>query len=185
MSKITIKEVKEVVNDFGWSVVSDKYVNLKTEMEFKCGNGHSVFTTFEKIRRTKENTVCPICDSNKYSNVDQISIPKKSKSQTRILAIDQASIISGWSIFDDKDLIKFGKLCINDSLPKVERFEKMREWLINIIKNAEPNVILFEDIQLQDFDKNGERINKIGVNTFKTLAELLGVCQITAFESGV
>ena len=48
----------------------------------------------------------------------------------RILALDQSSRVSGWSIYDNDNLIDFGHFSISSSLP-VER--KMNELMLRSI----------------------------------------------------
>ena len=38
--KYTIDSINEILKDSGWSVVSDQYKTLDTEMTFKCPEGH-------------------------------------------------------------------------------------------------------------------------------------------------
>ena len=94
---------------------------------------------------------------------------------TRILALDQASRVSGWSIFIDGELKDWGHLTteqddIGDRLVAIRAFmvQKITEWNIDIVA--------FEDIQMQSTVGNN-------VHTFKTLANVYGVVYETAVES--
>ena len=40
MARITLEEIKETLQPEGWSVLSDQYQNLRTEMVFQCNEGH-------------------------------------------------------------------------------------------------------------------------------------------------
>lgn len=40
MAKITLDLIKNEATAASWEVISDKYVNLDTQMEFKCSEGH-------------------------------------------------------------------------------------------------------------------------------------------------
>lgn len=102
MSKLKYDDVKLEVEAAGWKLLSDSYTNLKTQMDFQCPCGHENFMTFDYWRRHKE---CPICKSNRYYRMND-SAPKSKG--FRILAFDQASGISGWSVYDDDELIKYG-----------------------------------------------------------------------------
>ena len=93
---------------------------------------------------------------------------------TRILAMDQSSRCSGWSIFIDGELKDWGHLTteqddIGDRLVAIRAFmiEKIAEWNID--------TIAFEDIQLQSSVGNN-------VKTFKVLANVYGVVYETAVE---
>ena len=81
----------------------------------------------------------------------------------RLLALDQSSRISGWAIFEDNKLIKYGKWDFNDDNVGV-RLVKIRNACEKLIKDEKIDCIAMEDIQLQE-----------NVQLFKTLAEVFGV----------
>ena len=84
-----------------------------------------------------------------------------------ILALDQASITSGYSVFKNGKLHTFGKFTFNDS-DLGERLCKIKNKIIELIEEHEIDELIFEDIQLQ----NNIQQN---VHTFKTLAEVYGL----------
>ena len=93
---------------------------------------------------------------------------------TRILALDQASRVSGWSIFIDGKLEDWGHL--NTDQEEVgERLVQIRDFIINKVKEWDIDTIAFEDIQLQSSVGNN-------VKTFKVLANVYGVVLETAVE---
>ena len=96
MAKITIQSIQEQLEPLGWKVISDTYKNLDEELEFQCNEGHKVFTTWKKLRN---KTLCPICGKNQYK-INDIPILKKKKGVKRILALDQASHITGYALFE-------------------------------------------------------------------------------------
>lgn len=107
---------------------------------------------------------------------DEKVIPKRGK--TRVLALDQASHDCGWSIFDDKTLVKYGL----HSLSKEEetaRINKLKQWLISMIISWQPDYIAIEGIQYQDEVADQA---KMGITVFQTLARLQGVLMDTCFE---
>lgn len=180
--KITIEKVKEEVESFGWKVKSDTYTNLKTQMEFECPEGHTVLTSFEKIRRTREHTHCPICAQKESWTEEKLEGIKKSKDTiTRVLAFDQASIISGWALFDDNELKKFGNFHLDENQPVSVRLNNFHARLLNMIEIYQPDVLVFEDIQLQNFGGK----NEVGVTTYKVLAAVLGICQMVSAETNI
>lgn len=181
-SSINIAKVSENCKENGWQVLSDDYTNLKTEMKFLCPENHIVFSTYGKLRKSFS---CPICSKNRFASAKDISIPQKKKEDFRILALDQATQISGWAIFDNEELLKFGKLNIDSGLDKVERISAVRSWLMSMIDTVNPDLIVMEDIQLQDLSGKQGSSYEIGVNTFKALAELLGTLSVTCFENNV
>lgn len=93
---------------------------------------------------------------------------------TRILALDQASRVSGWSIFIDGKLEDWGHLeTLQDDLGV--RLLKIREFIIDKVNEWDIDTIAFEDIQLQSSAGNN-------VSTHKILAAVFGVVLETATE---
>lgn len=140
-------------------------------MIFSCPNNHENYYTMEYWRK---HTECPICKSNKYYRMND----KAPKSKGfRILAFDQASITSGWSVFDDNELIKFGH---HDTVgnSSTDRISKTKAWVASMLQMWKPDLVILEDIQLQVYD-GGEQ-----VITFKKLAHLQGVLKNYCYENG-
>ena len=84
MAKIKIEEIRNAVEELGWKLITEKYENLETEMEFECNEGHLIYARWKKRRNGIE---CPICRTNVYKNAETKVIPKK-KGTKRILALD-------------------------------------------------------------------------------------------------
>lgn len=154
--------------------MSTEYVNLKTDLELLCPEGHTTFVTYEKWRRG--NYQCPICKQNPYFNAENKTVKK---SGYRILAFDQASITSGWAVFDDTKLITYGKWS-SDGARSTERIAQTKYWIASMIEKFKPDEVIFEDIQLQKFGEGGE-----AVLTFKKLAHLQGVLKNYCYEKGM
>ena len=85
----------------------------------------------------------------------------------RVLAFDQASRTSGYSVFEDGKLVTYGKFTYDDE-DFGERLVHIRNKVISLIETHTPDKIAFEDIQLQNNVVNN-------VDTFKKLAEVFGV----------
>ena len=87
--------------------------------------------------------------------------------ERKLLALDQASRTSGYSIFYGDKLETYGKFTFEDE-EFGERLYKIREQVKFLIDKYDINEVAFEDIQLQ---------NNVGnnVDTFKKLAEVFGV----------
>ena len=85
----------------------------------------------------------------------------------RVLALDQASRVSGWAVYDGKTLIDYGKFSATQT-DIGDRLYYIRNQVLQLIDRFEIDEVVFEDIQLQD-----NRINN--VQTFKALAEVFGV----------
>ena len=87
----------------------------------------------------------------------------------KLLALDQASRISGWAIFEDNELIKSGTFTLkSDDIG--ERLVQYRQYLSDLLDKYEIDQVAFEDIQMQQGAINN-------VQTFKILAEVFGVTQ--------
>lgn len=182
MGRLRYEEVKNIVESAGWSLITETYQNLDQELELRCPENHRVFTSLKKFRGTP---YCPNCNSNSFKNFDD-KINAKKKGIKRILGLDQSTQISGWSIYDDDQLVKYG--IFYTSLEKQElRDHAFKEWLINMIHNWKPDLIAIEDIQLQEF-RQGKKVdsdNVKGILIFKTLARLQGVIIECCIEQGI
>ena len=86
---------------------------------------------------------------------------------SRLLALDQSSHITGYAVFNEGKLITYGKFNITDT-DLGERLYKIRKKVKSLIVEYEIDEVVFEDIQLQENVKNN-------VQTFKALAEVIGV----------
>lgn len=179
MSKIKYEDIKDAASFHGWELITKEYINLQTEMEFKCPQGHIVNSSWKKVR---ENFLCPICEQAK-KQYGAVEIKSKTKGKTRILALDQATNISGWSIYDNKELVAYGKIEFTQS-DTIERMSKIRQWLVNMIENWKPDKIALEDIQLQKFANKYGR-EEGAVTTYKVLAQLQGTLMVTIFEKEI
>jgi hypothetical protein len=141
MPRITIESINEELKEFGWSCVSETYKNLETELEFKCEEGHSLFAPWKKIRTRRE---CPRCKDNKLKEKVLKAEPKK-KGKKRILAIDQATHTCGWSIYDGKELVRYGTFTTNLK-DEIARDSTIKNWMLSMIENWQPDAIGLEGI---------------------------------------
>lgn len=85
----------------------------------------------------------------------------------KLLALDQASRISGYAIFDGEKLVDFGKIELEDE-EIGPRLVVLRNQILKLIQDNDIEVVAFEDIQMQ---------TSIGSNvqTFKVLANVYGI----------
>lgn len=93
---------------------------------------------------------------------------------SNLLAIDQASVTSGYAVFKDGELVDYGKFTFNDDVI-AERLVKIRAKVQELIKEHDINEVAFEDIQMQGNVTNN-------VQTFKILSEVFGVVSETLQE---
>lgn len=178
MAKIKLEDIKREAAQHGWLVISDIYHNLNENMIFECDKGHQINLPYKKVR---DKFICPIC--KEFDGTTKIEynnqIPEKGN-QKRILALDQSSKTTGYAIFDDEILIYYNIVKFTDKVATI-RFIKLRNWLEQMIELWRPDCVLLEDIQLQGDEKDGEKDS----NTFKILAENLGVLEVLLTECGV
>lgn len=92
----------------------------------------------------------------------------------KLLALDQASKTSGYSIWEDGKLIDYGKFTFDDE-DVGERLVKIRKKVQSLIIDNNIDHVLMEDIQVQNNN----------VSTFKTLAEVFGVIYETVTEMNI
>ena len=177
MAKITLDQIKQEVETDGWKVLSLDYSNLDTEMTFECPEGHQVFAPWKRLRTKRE---CPICKQNTFQQSDKI-IPKP-KGVNRILALDQATKVTGYSIFDDDKLIKYGTFTTSSD-DEIARCAAIKNWFVSMLQNWRPSFVGIEGIQYQAKVFDGETVGS--VTLFQTLAHLQGVLLVTCYEYNV
>lgn len=86
----------------------------------------------------------------------------------RILALDQASRITGWAIFDENKLERYGTINVGKYYELGERLYQIRQQIEHLIDDEHIDVVILEDIYLDESMMNN-------IQTFKALAEVFGV----------
>ena len=175
MSKIKIDDIRKAAIEHNWILLSEEYKNLDSELIFRCDEGHKIYLPYKKVRDKWE---CPICKQNQYYNFSNEIIPKK-KSIQRIIGLDQATHITGYSIFDDGELI-YADIFEAEAEDEISRDIEIKNWVIQLIQNWKPDVIAMEGIQLQQFNNK-----MIGVTTYQTLARLQGILMAACHEQKI
>ena len=176
MGTINIYTVKNSLEEEGWKLISDTYKNLKTPLDMKCPQGHLQQQTFDNWRKHK---LCDICLAGDPYKVKKNKIPKKGIDTQRILALDAATGITGYAIYDNQVLVGFGTFKTSAALPAIERINQVKLWLKAALKEWEPDFVGIENIQLQSYGKG----TQAQVKTFQTLANLQGVLLDVVFEA--
>ena len=166
MSRITLGTIEQELKDTGWKCVSTEYKNLESELHFLCEEGHDVYSTWKKIRTRRE---CPICKHNTFKKLVETVKPKV-KGQKRVLALDQATHTTGWSIFDGDQLVRYGTFN-TEIKDETARINAIKNWMLSMISNWSPDCVAIEGIQFQD-ESSGQ---KVSVTVFQGLARLQGV----------
>ena len=172
MSKIKVEDIRKAAIDNGWQLVSTEYKNLSTELTFICNEGHEINIPYKKVRDKWE---CPLCKANKYYNFSE-EVKPKSKGVQRAIGLDQATHITGYSIFDNEELIYAGTFEATAE-DEIARDVQIQNWLIQLIHNWKPDVVGLEGIQLQQFNDK-----MVGVTTYQTLARLQGILMATCYN---
>lgn len=91
----------------------------------------------------------------------------------KILALDQATKITGYSVFVDKQLSTYGLLEVNEK-DATERMRGMDLKLQELIEKEQPNYIVFENVQ---FQRN--------YGTFQQLSQLQGILMAYLFKLNI
>lgn len=178
MAKITIEQIKEEIAQDNWVLLSSEYKNLDTELIFECPNGHQVFAPWKKLRTRRD---CPICKQSSFSQNDN-KIIAKPKGATRILALDQATKVTGYSIFDDGKLVKVGTF-FTTSDDEVARCVSVKNWFLSMLQNWKPDYVGIEGIQYQAKVFDGDTVGS--VTLFQTLAHLQGTLLVACHENNI
>lgn len=175
MSKITLDLIQEELTANNWTILTNTYTNLNTIMHFRCPNGHDVNTSWGILRKKME---CPICAKNQEVLIEERH--PKPVGAKRIIALDQATHITGYSVFDNTTLIHTGTFQTSQD-DEIERIAAVKNWLLSMIMSWSPDIIALEGIQFQE-ESSGR---KMGVTVFETLARLQGVLQLVCYENKI
>ena len=175
MAKITLDQIKEELATDGWQVLTSEYKNLKTEMMFECPKGHQVFAPWEKIRTRRD---CPSCKQQAFTQKEG-EVLSKPKGATRILALDQATKVTGYSIFDNGKLVKVGTFHTSSD-DEVARCASIKNWFLSMVQMWKPDHVGIEGIQYQAKTFDGDTVGS--VTLFQALAHLQGVLLVTCHE---
>jgi len=68
--KLNIKEIKELAKSRGGECLSDKYVNGKTKLKWRCKEGHTWFSRPVKVKNA--NRWCPYCGGSMKLTIEQV-----------------------------------------------------------------------------------------------------------------
>lgn len=172
---INVYTVRNHLESEGWKLISDSYKNLQTELEMECPAGHRQFRTYGNWRK---HMICEQCMAGDPYKIKKNKVPIKKIDTTRVLALDAATGITGYSIYDDRVLVSYGTYKVDKNLPTEERINMIKKWLVAALQEWEPDFVGLENIQLQSFGHNNYQ-----VETYRTLANLQGVLIDTLFEA--
>lgn len=173
---INIYSVANHLQEEGWKLISNVYKNLDTELEMECPAGHRQMQTYKNWRK---HPLCEQCMAGDPYKIKKNKVPEKDSDTVRVLALDAATNITGYSIFDNRDLISYGTFKTKGDNAEV-RIHEVKEWLRAAIAEWEPDFVGIENIQLQSFGNN-----QYQVETYRILANLQGVLIDTLLESSI
>lgn len=170
MARITLEDVQIECKKHKWQCLSTEYTNLKTLMQFKCDEGHTVETTWEKLR---DKFICPTCKVNVKKQIVNVSGKPKTK-EYRILALDQSSHKTGYAVYDGLNLVAYGVYETFKNNP-LDRIADVCDWVDSMIAQWKPDEVGMEETQYQP--GNGD-----GHNVFKLLSQVMGAIMITCIR---
>ena len=80
--------------------------------------------------------------------VKKNKVPAKGTDTQRILALDAATGVTGYAIYDNKVLVSFGTFKTNSSYEATERINQVKGWLKAALRAWMPDFVGVENIQL-------------------------------------
>jgi len=92
----------------------------------------------------------------------------------KILAIDQATKISGWCTISGNKLLDYGKIVVDEKHDTFVRMYEMQQRIKELITKHRPDIVVFEGVQYQHNQA-----------VFLCLAQLQGLLISLLFDMGV
>ena len=175
---INIYSVANHLQQQGWKLISDVYKNLNTELEMICPQGHKQLQTYANWRK---HMICQQCMAGDPYKIKKNKVPIKKIDTQRVLALDAATNTTGYSIFDNGELVNYGIYKTDGSKNTTQRINEVKKWLQAMIQEIQPDFIGIENIQLQNYGNS----NSFQVETYRALANLQGVLIDTVFEASI
>ena len=173
---INVYSVSNHLESEGWKLISTEYKNLNTELEMECPEGHRQFQTFGNWRK---HPTCEKCMAGDPYRVKKDKVPPKRIDAYRILALDAATNVTGYSVYDDDALVSYGIYKTDEKQDATGRINQVKNWLAAALESWQPDAVAIENIQLQSFGKGYQ------VELYRVLANLQGVLMDTLFEKGI
>lgn len=170
--------VKIHLEENGWKLLSDTYKNLDTPLEMECPKGHKQQQTYKEWRK---HMLCETCVAGDTKKVNKNKVPPKKVGTNRILALDAATNVSGYSIYDDGTLVSYGTYKTNEAADTTARINQVKHWLEATIVDWKPDFVGIENVQLQTFGPQ----KTPQVELYRALANLQGVLMDTLFEYNI
>lgn len=70
-SKYTYEECKDVFSQYGYTLLSTEYKNIRSKLSYRCPSGHVEEMTFASFNQGRRCPTCPKSFALKYSNVSK------------------------------------------------------------------------------------------------------------------
>lgn len=169
MSKLKIEDIISQCEQHQWKLLSSEYKNLQTPLKFQCNKGHQFEAPWAAIR---DMFICPICEQEKVKIDISYNVPDKK--EKRVLALDQATNISGFSVFDGTTLRQYGTYTAFGS--QHERINKIKKWVLKLVEAWHPDEIGIEGISTDALQN---------LKTTEALCRLAGVLIDALYERGI
>lgn len=171
MGRLSLSTIQAELARDQWTLVSENYKNLDTNLEYRCSEGHVVIAPWRQIRVER---VCPTCMRARLKKASE-KIKKKRKDDFRILALDQSTRTSGYAIYNNRELIDYGAF-VAQGETDIKRDVQVKQWMLSLIDRYEIDLVGLEGIQYEQ---------KIGVTVFESLARLGGVLMVACEEEDI
>lgn len=172
---INVYSVANHLEEEGWKLISDSYKNLDTELEMICPKGHQQFQTY---RQWRKRPICEKCEAGDPYKIKKNKVPIKAIDTRRVLALDAATNITGYAIYDNEVLVSYGTYKTDENKDATARINEVKKWLQAMINEYDIDFIGIEAIQLQTYGRG-----QANVETYRVLANLQGVLIDTIFEA--
>ncbi len=172
MARLSLDAVKKEISELGYTYSSGQYTNLKSVIVVKCSEGHENTTTLHDLRKKRP---CPVCSQfivTKEEEQMMADLPKKKG--YRILALDNATKITGYAIFEDGAMIHYGIKEISSDTAQNLRIAYMKQWFTSMLTVWDIDGVGLENVQYQG-----------NAQTLITLSKLLGVLETTSIEYNI
>ena len=172
MAKLSMERVSEEIKELGFEYVSGTYQNLKSVLVVKCREGHESTTTLHDLRKKRPCLTCSQFEVTKEEEKMMSDLPKKEG--FRVLALDNATKITGYSIFENGKLLHYGIKEIDSSTPQNLRIAYMKQWFVSMLSVWDIDAVGLENVQYQG-----------NAQTLITLSKLLGALEVASLEYNI
>lgn len=172
MARLSLEAVKKEIKELGFEYVSGKYSNLKSIIIVKCPEDHQSTTSLHDLRKRRP---CPVCAQFEITEkTEQMMSKIPAKKGFRVLGIDNATMVTGYSIFEDGKLIHHGIKKVPSSTPQKLRIAYMKQWFISMLTVWDIDSVGLENVQYQG-----------NAQTLIILSKLLGVLETASLEFNI